>query len=71
MSVSNCAHHRVVHVHVAPVIQEHPLVLRRVVSLVGEILLEPRGTWEQHRSSIYRIECLVNLNPLRVRLLQL
>jgi len=55
MPVSNCAHHRVVHVHVAPVIQEHPLVLRRIVSLVGEVLLEPRGTWEQHRSSINRI----------------
>jgi hypothetical protein len=69
--VSNCARRRVVDVHIAPVIQEHPLVLRRVVSFVGQVLLEPRATWEQHRSSIYQIECLVYLYPLGVRLLQL
>ena len=69
--MSYCACRRVVDIYVAPVIQEHPLVLRREVPLVGQVLLEPRASWEQYRSSVNRIESLVNLNPLGVRFLLL
>ena len=61
----------VVDVYGAKVVQEHPLVLLRVVPLVGQILLEPRAAWEEHRSSINRIESLVYLYRLGVRLLSL
>ena len=67
--MSYCARRWVIDVHIAPVIQEHPLILWRVVSLVGQVLLEHRASWEQYRSSVNRIECLVYLNPLGVRLL--
>ena len=69
--MSDCASRRVVDVHGATVVQEHPLVLRWVVPLVGQVLLEPRAPWEQHRSSVNRIQSLVYLNPLGVGLLSL
>ena len=69
--MSDCARSRVVDVHGAKVVQEHPLVLLLVVPLVGQVLLEPRAAWEEHRSSVNRIESLVYLYPLGVGLLSL
>ena len=59
----------VVDVHGAPVVQEDPLVLRWVVPLVGQTLLEPRrrAALKQHWGLVLKgIEGLVDLNLKRV-----
>ena len=61
----------VVDVHSTPVVQEHPLVLRWVVPLVGQTLLEPRrrAALKQHRGLVLKgVEGLVDLNLKRVGL---